>query len=45
MASMKAGLAVVEALRAEGIEHIFGVVGWTISSAIVKFRSKPTDVT
>jgi len=29
MARMNAGKAVVEALRAEGVECIFGVAGWT----------------
>ncbi|MDB5925715.1 MAG: hypothetical protein JWN13_4651, partial [Betaproteobacteria bacterium] len=29
MAQIKAGLAIIEALRAEGVEYIFGVVGST----------------
>ena len=36
MASMKAGIAVIEALRAEGIEYTFGVVGTTTNSIVTE---------
>ena len=36
MASMKAGVAVLEALRAEGIEYIFGLVGTTTNSIVTE---------
>ena len=36
MASMKAGIAVLEALRAEGIEYTFGVVGTTTNSIVTE---------
>src|SRR5438093_9232581 len=34
MARMKAGQAVIEALRAEGVEYTFGVVGTTTNSLV-----------
>jgi acetolactate synthase-1/2/3 large subunit/sulfoacetaldehyde acetyltransferase len=33
---MKAGIAVIEALRAEGVEHIFGLVGLTTNSIVTE---------
>ena len=36
MASMKAGVAVIEALRAEGIEYTFGIVGTTTNSIVTE---------
>src|SRR5262245_16720988 len=36
MASMKAGIAVIEALRAEGIEYTFGIVGTTTNSIVTE---------
>ena len=32
MAKIKAGKAVVDALRAEGVECVFGIVGWTVNA-------------
>jgi acetolactate synthase I/II/III large subunit len=40
MARMKAGLAVIEALRAEGIDHIFGVVGWTTNAIVTELYGR-----
>jgi acetolactate synthase-1/2/3 large subunit len=40
MARMRAGQAVVEALRAEGIDHIFGIVGWTINSVVTELYGR-----
>jgi thiamine pyrophosphate-dependent acetolactate synthase large subunit-like protein len=40
MAQMKAGLAVVEALRAEGIDHTFGVVGTTTNSIVTEMYGR-----
>ena len=37
---MKAGLAVIEALRAEGVEYIFGLVGWTINSIVSELHGR-----
>src|SRR3982751_220476 len=36
MAQIKAGLAIVEALRAEGVDTIFGVVGTTTNSIVTE---------
>src|SRR2546423_4326069 len=36
MAQMKAGQAVIEALRAEGVEYTFGVVGTTTNSIVTR---------
>src|SRR3954470_9858756 len=36
MAQIKAGLAVVEALRAEGVDTIFGLVGSTTNSIVTE---------
>jgi acetolactate synthase-1/2/3 large subunit/sulfoacetaldehyde acetyltransferase len=43
MAHMKAGLAVIEALRAEGMEYTFGVVGTTTNSIITEMAGR-TDI-
>src|SRR5438128_2349834 len=40
MAQMKAGLAVVEALRAEGVEYIFGLVGTTTNSIVTELYGR-----
>jgi acetolactate synthase-1/2/3 large subunit/sulfoacetaldehyde acetyltransferase len=40
MAQLKAGLAVVEALRAEGIDHTFGVVGTTTNSIVTEMYGR-----
>jgi acetolactate synthase-1/2/3 large subunit/sulfoacetaldehyde acetyltransferase len=40
MGQMKAGLAVVEALRAEGIDHTFGVVGTTTNSIVTEMYGR-----
>jgi acetolactate synthase-1/2/3 large subunit/sulfoacetaldehyde acetyltransferase len=40
MAQMKAGLAVVEALRAEGVDHTFGVVGTTTNSIVTEMYGR-----
>ena len=40
---MKAGVAVIEALRAEGIEHIFGLVGVTTNSIVTELHGR-TDI-
>jgi acetolactate synthase-1/2/3 large subunit len=37
---MKAGQAVIEALRAEGVECIFGIVGWTTSSIVTELYGR-----
>ena len=41
---MKAGLAVIEALRAEGVEYTFGVVGATTNSIVTEMYGR-TDIT
>ena len=43
MSRMKAGLAVVEALRAEGIEYTFGVVGSTTNTIVTEMYGR-TDI-
>src|ERR1700741_1209298 len=40
MPSMKAGLAVLEALRAEGVDHTFGVVGTTTNSIVTEMYGR-----
>ncbi len=40
MAQMKAGQAVIEALRAEGIEYTFGVVGTTTNSIVTEMYGR-----
>lgn len=40
MARMKAGLAVIEALRAEGVEYTFGVVGTTTNTIITEMYGR-----
>lgn len=40
---MRAGQAVIEALRAEGVEHIFGVVGITTNSIVTELHGR-TDI-
>src|SRR5438876_9891763 len=37
---MKAGLAVLEALRAEGVEYTFGVVGSTTNSIVTEMHGR-----
>ena len=40
MAQMKAGQAVIEALRAEGVEYTFGVVGSTTNSIVTEMYGR-----
>jgi thiamine pyrophosphate-dependent acetolactate synthase large subunit-like protein len=40
MMSMKAGLAVIEALRAEGVEYTFGVVGSTTNTIVTEMYGR-----
>jgi acetolactate synthase I/II/III large subunit len=40
MAQIKAGLAVIEALRAEGVEYIFGVCGSTTNSIVTELYGR-----
>ena len=40
MAQIAAGLAVIEALRAEGVEYIFGVVGSTTNSIVTELYGR-----
>jgi len=40
MAQMKAGQAVIEALRAEGVEYTFGVVGTTTNSIVTEMYGR-----
>ena len=40
MAQIKAGLAVIEALRAEGVECIFGVCGTTTNSIVTELYGR-----
>ncbi|MGZ9013976.1 MAG: thiamine pyrophosphate-binding protein [Burkholderiales bacterium] len=37
---MKAGHAVIEALRAEGVEAIFGIVGWTTNAIVTELYGR-----
>jgi acetolactate synthase-1/2/3 large subunit/sulfoacetaldehyde acetyltransferase len=41
MMPMKAGLAVIEALRAEGVEYTFGVVGSTTNTIVTEMYDRP----
>src|SRR3972149_8759559 len=43
MANMKAGQAVIEALRAEGVEYIFGIVGTTTNNIVTELHGR-TDI-
>ena len=43
MAEMTAGLAVVEALRAEGVEYIFGICGSTTNNIVTELYGR-TDI-
>ncbi len=43
MAQMKAGQAIIEALRAEGIEYTFGLVGTTTNSIVTEMYGR-TDI-
>ncbi|HEY7493044.1 MAG TPA: thiamine pyrophosphate-binding protein, partial [Candidatus Tectomicrobia bacterium] len=40
MAQMRAGQAVIEALRAEGVEYTFGVVGTTTNSIVTEMHGR-----
>lgn len=40
MAKTKAGTAVIEALRAEGVEYIFGLVGTTTNSIVTELHGR-----
>ena len=40
MGQIKAGLAVIEALRREGVEHIFGVCGTTTNSIVTELYGR-----
>src|SRR5437870_11066595 len=40
MTQMKAGRAVIEALRAEGVEYTFGVVGSTTNSIVTEMYGR-----
>jgi thiamine pyrophosphate-dependent acetolactate synthase large subunit-like protein len=40
MAQIKVGLAIIEALRAEGVEYIFGVVGSTTNSIVTELYGR-----
>ncbi len=40
MANMKAGQAVIEALRAEGVEYIFGIVGTTTNNIVTELHGR-----
>ena len=44
MAQMRAGQAIVEALHAEGVEYIFGLVGTTTNSIVTELYGR-TDIT
>jgi acetolactate synthase-1/2/3 large subunit/sulfoacetaldehyde acetyltransferase len=43
MATMSAGRAVIEALRAEGVEYIFGIVGTTTNNIVTELHGR-TDI-
>ena len=43
MANMNAGQAVIEALRAEGVEYIFGIVGTTTNNIVTELYGR-TDI-
>src|SRR5262245_65257173 len=40
MATMKAGQAVLEALRAEGVEYIFGICGTTTNNIVTELYGR-----
>ena len=40
MAEMGAGRAIVEALRAEGVEYVFGLVGTTTNSIVTELYGR-----
>ncbi len=40
MADMAAGRAIVEALRAEGVEYVFGLVGTTTNSIVTELYGR-----
>ena len=40
MANMAAGRAIVEALRAEGVEYVFGLVGTTTNSIVTELYGR-----
>ena len=40
MPEVKAGRAVIEALRAEGVDHIFGIVGLTTNSMVTELHGR-----
>ena len=44
MAEMAAGRAIVEALKAEGVDHIFGLVGTTTNSIVTELYGRD-DIT
>ena len=43
MARMRAGEAVIEAFKAEGVDHVFGIVGWTTNSIVTELYGR-TDI-
>lgn len=43
MAEMRAGVAVLEALRAEGVEYIFGISGSTTNNIVTEMHGR-TDI-
>ena len=43
MAQMRAGEAIIEGLRAEGVEYIFGLVGTTTNSIVTELPGR-TDI-
>ncbi len=43
MALMRAGQAIIEGLRAEGVEYIFGLVGTTTNSIVTELPGR-TDI-
>ena len=43
MAEMRAGVAVLEALRAEGVEYIFGISGSTTNNIVTEMFGR-TDI-
>ena len=40
MTQMAAGRAIVEALKAEGVDHVFGVVGTTTNSIVTELYGR-----
>ena len=43
MTQMRAGVAVIEALRAEGVEYIFGISGSTTNNIVTELHGR-TDI-